>query len=107
MTPPDAKTLAWILLAVPETGGSRRDLLALADAINHAVPTERELSESWKWLHDHALVVKLGSQYSLTESGRTFVSSARRARILETWAAVEKQLELLPPLPLTGRGPAA
>lgn len=50
----DASTIAWIFystaLASAEAPAQRSAIVAAADAMNHAIPTERELSSSLAWL---------------------------------------------------------
>jgi hypothetical protein len=45
----DARTFAWILLSVRQQGSTRREISEMADAIDHAVPTHREMEASLRW----------------------------------------------------------
>lgn len=33
---------AWILISIPESGGSLQDVISKADSINRAIPTQEE-----------------------------------------------------------------
>jgi len=57
----DAQTFSWILLAVHEKGSTRRQISEMADAINHAVPTQQEIQTSLRWLQERGLVCMDGS----------------------------------------------
>ena len=56
-----AKTYAWILyfiaLASSKIAASRREIEPVADAINHAFPTDREITASVKWLSEKDLTL--------------------------------------------------
>ena len=77
----DTRTIAWILYAVDVASGntpaSLTDISVAADAINHAVPTQRELSGSLRWLADHALLEASGRFYSPSPAGHTLLEQAR------------------------------
>jgi hypothetical protein len=75
------RTIAWILYALDMAPGqapvSVTDISAAADAINHAVPTQQELSNSLSWLHAHGLVEPHGKFHLLSERGRNLVEQSR------------------------------
>jgi predicted transcriptional regulator len=64
-----AQVYAWIFLAMQEQPRSLKDIVGVADAINHAIPNHRELQGALGWLVDRGLVRKEGKRYSLTEKG--------------------------------------
>lgn len=94
----EARTYAWILYALEgasQTGPARFSGISMvADGINHAVPTQKEMQSSLKWLMENGMVQKNGSGYQLTEKGVAAVSSARegRATISQVWAALTSAL---------------
>ena len=78
----DSGTDAWILYAVDiaasRAPASLTDISRAADAINHAVPTQRELNGSLAWLRIQGLVESQGRFHHLSEKGRHFVAQAQR-----------------------------
>jgi hypothetical protein len=65
---------AWIFLAIGDAGGCRGpvggdDLVAMADSINHRLPTDEELADAIESLVHAGLAVVAGSDYALTEWG--------------------------------------
>ena len=42
----------------------------VADGINHAVPTQKELQTSIAWLMNHDFIKKSGNKFQLTEKGK-------------------------------------
>jgi hypothetical protein len=93
----DSQTYAWILLSVPESGGKLQDLIAMADAINHAIPTHNELQRSLGWLKNQGLVVKKGRNILLTDRGVELLSRARSGHqtMMQTWERVTAELASL------------
>jgi predicted transcriptional regulator len=79
------RTHAWIFLSVPEQLAPLTDIVAMADAINHAVPTQSELQQSFRWLQARGLVCKEGKRYSLTTAGKTLRDHSSSSMIMETW----------------------
>lgn len=64
-----AQTYTWIFLPLSEQPASLREVKEVADAINHAVPTHEELSDSITWLTAQGLVQKRGGRYLYTHQG--------------------------------------
>ncbi len=64
---------SWIFLAVGlasiETPTKLDGIIRIADGINHAVPTQKELHKSFSWLLKRKLIQKEGKNYSLTADG--------------------------------------
>jgi len=58
------KTNSWIFLAAGMSSNglpiTYKDVLLIADGINHAVPTHKELQNAFKWLLNHELISKEG-----------------------------------------------
>ena len=94
----DAKTVAWIFYAVDmaasSAGAPRTDILHAADAINHAVPLDKELNGSLALLVDAGLVVQTGKFCSLTKTGQAAISSARSSgnTVFAVWDTLTRQL---------------
>ena len=90
-------TYAWILLSVPEEFGTLNDIIGMADAINHAIPTDSELKNSFGWLESKGLIQREGRRYALTESGKLFLREARKdsQTIMKTWRVVTERIRAL------------
>lgn len=71
---------SWIFLATAmacQSGGSTTNsIVEVADGINHAVPTQKEIQSSIKWLIDNGLIKKHESKYNLTLTGKTIYNQA-------------------------------
>jgi len=88
------ETIAWILYAL--AGASERgaaslaEISAVADGINHAIPTHKELQSSLSWLVERSLALHLEHRYSLTPKGRGIIEAARRqsTTTLGVWHAL-------------------
>ena len=97
MNQTDARTVAWIFLAIDFTDLERAglaDILHAADAINHAIPLERKLKLAIQFLTSHGMVLKQGKSFHVTEQGRTMLKSAHdgAANIFGVWSALEAQI---------------
>ncbi len=86
----EATLYAWIFLSVPRDPSPLQDVLLMSDAINHAVPTQRELQASFGWLKKQGLVHVESKKYSLTEFGESLRQRATPESNLihDTWKAV-------------------
>lgn len=65
----------------------------IADGINHAVPTQKELQSSISWLMSKGLVNKVGRKYALAEKGKQDYSTAQleTKTLLKMWENMEKR----------------
>jgi hypothetical protein len=79
----NASTVAWFLYSVALASGSTpatsAEISGLADAINHAVPSQQELSGSLRRLKELGLVTAHGRRYSLTDAGKTMMAAAQNS----------------------------
>ena len=75
-------------MAADQAPASLTDISAAADAINHAVPTQQELSSSLSWLQAHDLVESQGRFHLLSERGRNLVGQSRAdaSTVSAVWA---------------------
>jgi hypothetical protein len=77
-------TTAWIFQAVAyasqDEPAKLDDVIACADAINHAIPTQKELQRSFGRLISNKLITKIGKSYSLTDEGRTLMDDCAKGR---------------------------
>ena len=97
----DARTVSWILYALEmATGKGPADFQAIssvADGINHAVPTHKELQASLTWLSNAGLVEKSSSGYFLTSGGEVLIEDSRKEfnTIMKVWASLTQAIEHL------------
>jgi len=70
----------------------------IADGINHAVPTHKELQASLGWLAKHGLVQKRGSGYAVTAIGSETIGSARAgaSTAFQIWESLTTSLGAIP-----------
>jgi hypothetical protein len=88
---------AWILLSVPDDPGTLQDIIAMADGINHAIPSHHELQTSLGWLQARGLVRKDGRRFGLTEAGSQLLSRLRSPGRppMQTWDLLAAELEAM------------
>ncbi|MDR0480586.1 MAG: winged helix-turn-helix domain-containing protein [Gallionellaceae bacterium] len=93
----ESQTFAWILLSVPDSPGTLQDIITMADAINHAIPTQHELQTSLGWLQARGLVRKDGRRFCTTDAGAQLLNRLRRPRqtMMKMWDLVAEKLEPL------------
>jgi predicted transcriptional regulator len=95
----DDQTTSWIFLATAiasQTGPTDFDSISnIADGINHAIPTHKELQTSLTWLTNNELVIKNGNKYSLTEKGKIDydMASQQTSTLLKIWDNLEADLK--------------
>ena len=70
----------WILMSVflaqGEDGAELHQIIGVADAINHAIPTSQELSESFARFANCGLMVNEGDRYAIASE---FLSAIKKA----------------------------
>jgi hypothetical protein len=95
----ETEIISWILLATAlasqKQSADLKDISMLADGINHAVPTQKELQLSIPWLLKNELIEKEGSKYRLTKKGliNYNFASLKTNALLEIWKNLERQLK--------------
>jgi hypothetical protein len=95
----DARTISWIFYAVEMATSSGpadyREISSVADGINHAVPTHKELQTSLTWLANAGLVSKSSGGYSLTTNGTALITGARKESntVMKVWASLTQAIE--------------
>ena len=69
----DNQIISWIFLAIAIASQKEladiRGISMIADGINHAVPTEKEIQLSVSWLLKNGQIEKQGKKYKLTKKG--------------------------------------
>jgi hypothetical protein len=95
------ETFSWIFLstalATQTEPTDTRGISMVADGINHAVPTEKELQTAFSWLIRKGLVTKQGKKYSLTPEGKVeYEFASKDTKVLfKIWENLEKKIKLL------------
>jgi hypothetical protein len=95
------KTFSWIFLstalATQTEPADTRGISMIADGINHAVPTEKELQSAFSWLISKGFVTKQGKKYSLTPEGKLEYEFASKEtkELFKTWENLENKIKLL------------
>ena len=89
-------TNSWIFLAIAMSSESPTTIariIEVADGINHAYPTDKELQAAFDWLSKHDLVLKEGKHFQLTKKGLTLYKEAnsKSKRIFGLWKFIENQ----------------
>ncbi len=68
------QTVSWIFLATALATSTKptdiNGISSVADGINHAIPTQKELQTSIAWLIKQGLILKQGKNYELTSKGK-------------------------------------
>jgi hypothetical protein len=97
-----AQVYSWIFYAIAmatQLGPAKwAEVSMLADGINHAVPTHREMQAAISFCVDRGLIRKMQSKVELTSAGSELLETCKRGRgtIMEVWASLEVQFgELL------------
>ena len=67
----------------------------IADGINHAVPTYKEMQSSISWLSEKGLVSKIGKKYTLTSKGKEDYEIASKGTntLLKIWDNMEQKIK--------------
>jgi hypothetical protein len=97
----DVKTISWIFLAASlaseVTPAKLESISTIADGINHAVPTQKELQYSIRWLTIKNLVVKESGKYFLSEDGRKLIKQAKNKSnlLISIWKDLENSIKPL------------
>ena len=88
---------SWIFLAVGMASQIEpcnvNEISMIADGINHAVPTQKELRNSLSWLSTRNLTQKHGNKYKLTIQGQNIIDKAEETTVSKTWNNLEKLLK--------------
>jgi len=91
----DLQTISWIFLATALATNTKptdiSGISSVADGINHAVPTQKELQTSISWLMTKGLIIKQGKNYELTYNGKLAYESASKntQTVIKIWENIE------------------
>jgi hypothetical protein len=95
----DIQTISWIFLAISMATNTKptdiNGISSVADGINHAVPTQKELQRSISWLITHGLIIKEGKNYKLTAKGKHEYETAsyNTQTVMKIWENIEQNLK--------------
>lgn len=94
----DIQTISWIFLATALATNTKptdiSGISSVADGINHAVPTQKELRTSISWLTTQGLIIKQGKNYELTSKGKLEYETASKntQTLMKVWKNIELNL---------------
>ena len=94
----DERTISWIYLAVSLASEHEladfNSISMLADGINHAIPTHKEMQTSISWLIHKGLVTKIGNKYTLTPKGKEDfqIASKETNNLFGIWNKLEQTI---------------
>lgn len=97
----EAQTYSWIFYAASaactKEGTNIRDIEAVADGINHAVPTLKEMTKSLKWAKTKGLISKEGKRFFITRDGQNLIAqvSSKGGTAMKTWERYTRLFEKL------------
>jgi hypothetical protein len=95
----EAEVISWIFMAIAMASESEAagfsDISRIADGINHAIPTPKEMQISIKWLLNKGLVTKQGKRYILTSQGLSEYKGAidYSKSLFKNWKSLEIKLK--------------
>jgi predicted transcriptional regulator len=95
----EQETYSWIFLATAlasQTGSTNQQgISSVADGINHAVPTHKEMNSSLNWLREKKLIEKDGKKYQLSQQGNSMIDklSGKDHSIMIIWNRIEKEIK--------------
>lgn len=91
----EIQTISWIFLATALATNIKptdiNGISSVADGINHAVPTQKELQTSISWLTNKELIIKQGRNYELTSKGKLEYETASKntQTLMKIWKNIE------------------
>jgi len=90
-----AQTYSWIFYAIglasQNISASLVEIGAIADGINHAIPTQKEMQDSISWCLSQRLVLKEGKKYKPTIEGNALLNGSSSNTTLGVWKYLENQ----------------
>ncbi len=90
------QTISWIFLAAALATNTRPTnidgISSVADGINHAIPTQKELQNSITWLIKQGLILKQNKNYQLTSKGKIeYEKASKNTKVL---MSIRKNIEI-------------
>ena len=87
----EANTYSWIffaIAAISQQGAVKlSEVTPVADGINHAIPTQKEIRNSLSWLEGQSLVEREGKRVLVTPEGKSLFAriSGKPGGTMKTW----------------------
>ena len=97
----EAQTYSWIFYSTSAIAQKEavkiREIESVADAINHAIPSQKEISSSIKWLQSKSLISREGKKVILTDEGKSFASeiTSKPGSTMKTWDRITMAFQKL------------
>lgn len=94
----DIQTISWAFLATAIATNTQpsniNGISSVADGINHAIPTQKELQASISWLKTQGLIINKGKEYELTFEGKHVYETASKnsQEVMKIWRNLEVKL---------------
>jgi predicted transcriptional regulator len=91
--------ISWIFLAIgiasEKEPADYKSISQIADGINHAVPTDKEMQTSIKWLLQNDLILKNNKKYSLTDSGANLIKDSKEntKTLMKIWDNLKTKIQ--------------
>lgn len=91
-----AQTYAWIFYAIGlashKEAVNYAKIAIMADGINHAVPTQKEMRLSLMWLESQNLIQKEGTKFKLNDAGSKLLQDASSSEktTIGVWKFLQK-----------------
>ena len=95
----ERQIISWIFLAIALASQKApvdlKGISMIADGINHAVPTQKEMNLSLAWLLKNKLIQQADSKYQLTKTGMIEYNfaSLHNKTIMNIWKNIERQFQ--------------
>jgi hypothetical protein len=94
----NSTTISWIFLAIALSSDKSpvdfKGISQIADGINHAVPSHKEIQDSVSWLLRKDFILKIGNKYSLSDLGKNIMidSETNTKTVLNIWKNIDNKL---------------
>ena len=94
----NSTTISWIFLAIALSSDKSlvdfKGISQIADGINHAVPSHKEIQDSISWLLSKDFILKIGNKYSLSDLGKSIMidSETNTKTVLNIWKNIDNKI---------------
>lgn len=93
------EAISWIFLATAlatqKEPATLNEISMVADGINHSIPTQKELQNTFLWLQSNGYVIKSGKKYNLTTLGKRLYDEERGSsnELLVIWKNIKIRIK--------------
>jgi predicted transcriptional regulator len=94
----NSTTISWIFLSIVLSSDKSpvdfKGISQVADGINHAVPSHKEIQDSVSWLLRKDFILKIGNKYSLSDLGKAMLidSEKNTKTVLNIWKNIDNKI---------------